>query len=83
MLHNFFSECTGVDNCHNNQTFNLRVLVSNFTEEQLDRYEMYRRSAFPKAAIKRVSYHMFLPCFLSGNDLRAMFFCHIVKNHET
>jgi transcription initiation factor TFIID subunit 11 len=52
-------------------TFFLRVLVSNFTEDQLDRYEMYRRSAFPKAAIKRLM-QTITGCSVSQNVVIAM-----------
>ena len=38
----------------NEEREKMLVLVSQFTEDQLDRYEMYRRATFPKAAIKRI-----------------------------
>ncbi|XP_071831046.1 uncharacterized protein [Apostichopus japonicus] len=35
------------------QRMKMSLLVAAFSEDQLDRYEMYRRSSFPKAVIKR------------------------------
>lgn len=49
----------------------MQVLVSNFTEDQLDRYEMYRRAAFPKAAIKRIM-QTITGCSVGHNVVIAM-----------
>lgn len=51
--------------------YTFRVLVSNFTEEQLDRYEMYRRAAFPKAAVKRLM-QTITGCSVGQNVVIAM-----------
>ena len=49
----------------------LQVLVSNFSDEQLDRYEMYRRSAFSKVSIKRLM-HSLTGSVPSSNVVIAM-----------
>lgn len=49
----------------------MQVLVSNFTEEQLDRYEMYRRAAFPKATVKRLM-QTITGCSVGQNVVIAM-----------
>ena len=49
----------------------MQVLVSHFTEDQLDRYEMYRRAAFPKTAIKRIM-QTITGCSVGHNVVIAM-----------
>ncbi|XP_064456110.1 transcription initiation factor TFIID subunit 11-like [Ornithodoros turicata] len=49
----------------------MQVLVSSFSEEQLNRYEMYRRAAFPKAAIKRLVQSI-TGCSVSQNVVIAL-----------
>nr|CAB3266788.1 transcription initiation factor TFIID subunit 11-like [Phallusia mammillata] len=46
-------------------------LVTSFSDDQLNRYEMYRRSSFPKASIKRLMQNI-AGCSVSQNVVIAM-----------
>lgn len=45
--------------------------MSNFNEDQLNRYEMYRRASFPKASIKRLIQSI-TGCSVSQNVVIAL-----------
>ena len=49
----------------------MQRLVESFSEDQLNRYEMYRRSSFPKASIKRLM-QTIAGCSVSHNVVIAM-----------
>ncbi|XP_015783679.1 transcription initiation factor TFIID subunit 11 [Tetranychus urticae] len=49
----------------------MQVLVSNFSEEQLNRYEMFRRASFPKASVKRLMQSI-TGCSVSQNVVIAI-----------
>jgi len=54
-----------------NQVIQSQSLWCQMTEEQLNRYEMFRRSTFPKASIKRLMQSM-TGCSVSQNVVIAM-----------
>jgi len=49
----------------------MQLLVSRFTEDQLDRYAMYRRAALPKTTIKRIMTNI-TGCSVGHNVVIAM-----------
>jgi len=49
----------------------MQLLVSSFTEDQLDRYAMYRRAALPKATIKKIMQNI-TGCSVGHNVVIAM-----------
>lgn len=70
-LKNAEQQCKTKEQLEEEEREKMQVLVSNFSEEQLNRYEMYRRSAFPKAAIKRLMQSI-TGCSVSQNVVIAM-----------
>merc|ERR1719445_1358690 len=49
----------------------MQLLVSQFTEDQLDRYAMYRRSALPKTTVKKIM-QTITGCSVGQNVVIAM-----------
>ena len=49
----------------------LQLLISHLSEEQLNRYEVYRRASFPKASVRRIMQTVG-GCTVSQNAVIAM-----------
>ncbi|XP_053200357.1 transcription initiation factor TFIID subunit 11-like [Panonychus citri] len=59
------------EDLHQEEREKMQVLVSNFSEEQLNRYEMFRRASFPKASVKRLMQSI-TGCSVSQNVVIAI-----------